>query len=211
MLFLARELDFQEPLDGTGDLKLEHGPFDQGLCDVTKFSSLPFGNAFEFSAEILADTHAYLSLPFAHTEEHAENWAGKGKINKNGRNNDHQKSCSISGGEMFHFPRPAASPTFADHFSANERGIFSRVSESPDKQAPTFRNGSRSLHNRVRILANALKFLDKIFQLTQFFCVVLAQVSVNPRVSHQRLRISTTDSEIQFVDAQILRRLARET
>jgi len=100
MLFLARELDFQEPLDGTGDLKLEHGPFDQGLCDVAKFSSLPFGNAFEFSAEILADTHAYLSLPFARTEEHAENWAGKGKINKNGRNNDHQKAAQPMAGNV---------------------------------------------------------------------------------------------------------------
>lgn len=125
MLFLARELDFQEPLDGTGDLKLEHGPFDQGLCDVAKFSSLPFGNAFEFSAEILADTHAYLSLPFARSEEHAENWAGKGKINKNGRNNDHQKSCSTNGGGCFispDVPLRLRSPTA----SARTRGESSR-------------------------------------------------------------------------------------
>jgi hypothetical protein len=64
------------------------------------------------------------------------------------------------------------------------------------------------MHTRISTLTSPLKFLDKMSQLTQFFRVVLAEVSANPRVSHQRLGISTTDCEIQFINAEILRRLA---
>jgi len=68
LLFFARELDSHEPLYRASDPKLENGPFEQDLCDVTEFPALVLGNAFEFPAQVLADTQAYLSLPFAHAE-----------------------------------------------------------------------------------------------------------------------------------------------
>jgi hypothetical protein len=36
MLFFTRELDFEEPLNGSRDPKLKRRPFDQVLGDVTE-------------------------------------------------------------------------------------------------------------------------------------------------------------------------------
>jgi hypothetical protein len=66
MIFFARELDFYETLYRASDPKLEHGPFKQDLSDVTELPALALSNAFEFPAQVLADTQAYLSLPLTH-------------------------------------------------------------------------------------------------------------------------------------------------
>lgn len=66
------ELDFHEPVYGARNAKLEHCPFDQDLSDVTEFPALPLSNAFEFTAQVLSDSQAYLSFPLAHLSHRSQ-------------------------------------------------------------------------------------------------------------------------------------------
>ena len=82
LLRFARELDFHEPLRGASDPKLENSPFNQDLSDITEFPPLALGNAFEFPAQVLANTQAYLSLPLAHAVSVSKTRRGREKETK---------------------------------------------------------------------------------------------------------------------------------
>ena len=79
MIFFAREMDLEKPINSARNPKLEDGPFDQDLGDVTKLPALPIRNAFKFTTQVLTHAQADLSLPLTHAQRLGESGREKEK------------------------------------------------------------------------------------------------------------------------------------